>query len=167
MLDGAAQRTGAVLLVVALLDEQRLGVGGERERDLALGDPLGEAGGLELDDLHEIVLVERPEEHDVRDAVEELGLEDPLGFLEHLLAHLLGIVEVHRRGGEAHRRLALQELRADVARHDDDRVPEIDRATERVGEPAVLEDLEEDLDDVRGCLKKSCKYTSDNITNQG
>ena len=57
-------------------------------------------------------------------------------------------LKLERRRGEAHRGLALQQLRADVRGHDDDRVPEIHRAAERVGQAAVLQDLEQDLQHV-------------------
>ena len=40
------------------------------------------------------------------------------------------------------------EVASDVRRHDDDGVAEIDRASLRVGEPPVVEDLEEDVEDV-------------------
>ena len=149
MLDRAAQRTRAVLLVVALLDEQLLGLNRELEGDLPLDQALGEFRDLEVHDLHEVGLLQRPEEDDVGNAVQELGLEDALGLLEHLLAHLLRIGEAGRRGGKAHRGLALQELRADVGGHDDDRVPEVDGAPQRIGQPAVLEDLQEELQDIR------------------
>ena len=39
-------------------------------------------------------------------------------------------------------------MAADVRRHDDDGVPEVDRAALRVGEPAVVEDLQQDVEDV-------------------
>jgi hypothetical protein len=40
-------------------------------------------------------------------------------------------------------------LGSDVRGHDHDRVAEVDRSPLGVGEPAVLEDLEEDVEDVR------------------
>jgi hypothetical protein len=52
-------------------------------------EPFGEVGRFEFDDLDQVVLVERPEEDDVRDPVQELRLEDALRLLEHLLAHPL------------------------------------------------------------------------------
>ena len=50
---------------------------------------------------------------------------------------------------EADRRVALQLLGADVAGHDDDRVAEVDPAALRIGQVAVLQDLEEDVEDLR------------------
>src|SRR3712207_9582324 len=41
---------------------------------------------------------------------------------------------------------------ADVRRHDHDGVPEVDRARLGVGQPAVLEDLQQDVEDFRVSL---------------
>src|SRR5262249_54926122 len=62
--DRAAEGTGAVLLVVALFDQELLGLRGEFERDLALDQAAGELGHLQLDDLDQVVAIERPEEDD-------------------------------------------------------------------------------------------------------
>ena len=45
-----------------------------------------------------------------------------------------------------------QELGAEVRGHDDQRVAEIDRAPLAVGEPAVVEHLQQDVEHVRMCL---------------
>ena len=45
--------------------------------------------------------------------------------------------------------LALDQLRAEIARRDHDRVGEVDDPALAVGEPAVVEDLQEDVVDVR------------------
>jgi hypothetical protein len=44
------------------------------------------------------------------------------------------------------------EAGADVRGHDHDRVPEVDLAALRVGQLPVLEDLQQDVEDVRVCL---------------
>ena len=51
-------------------------------------------------------------------------------------------------GLEPHRALLLDEARADVRRHDDDRVLEVDTIAETVGEVAVFEHLQQDVEDV-------------------
>ena len=48
-------------------------------------------------------------------------------------------------GAEAHGGLLLDQLGADVGRHDDDGVAEVDLAAERVGDGAFLQDLEEEV----------------------
>ena len=72
VLDGPPERTGAVLLVVSLLDQQLLRLGRQHDRDLPVHEPQRELLDLEADDRREVVAVEGPEEHDVRDPVEEL-----------------------------------------------------------------------------------------------
>ena len=44
--------------------------------------------------------------------------------------------------------LVARKPRAEVAGHDDQRVAEVDLVAERVGEDAVLEDLQQDVGDV-------------------
>ncbi len=65
-------------------------------------------------------LLERLEDDDLVDPVQELGPE--------VLAHLLG--------------------RADVRGHDQDGVAEVDRAALAVGQPAVVEHLQQDVEDL-------------------
>ena len=90
------------------------------------------------------------EDDHVVDPVEELG---PEGLLElahdpglHVLVGDAGLVLGDR---EAHRRVVGDLLRADVRRHDHDRVTEVDGAALRVGQATVLEDLQQDVEDVR------------------
>ena len=86
------------------------------------------------------------------DAVEELGPEHLLDLVGHLLFHHLvdpfGVGVVVGDGVEAQARIALDELGADVAGHDDDRVPEVHLAPFGVGEVAVVEDLEQDVEHI-------------------
>ena len=83
------------------------------------------------------------EDDDLVDAVEELRSEDRaqrLGdsFLHLLVGGLVALAGVLR-----------DELAPDVAGHDDDRVLEVDGAALAVGQAAVVEDLEQDVEDVR------------------
>jgi hypothetical protein len=48
-----------------------------------------------------------------------------------------------------HRPFLLDETSADVRRHDDDGVLEIDRITQRVGQDAVLENLKQNVENIR------------------
>ena len=74
-----------------------------------------------VDDRAELLAGERFEDHDLVDPVQELGPE-PLG-------QVLG--------------------RANVRGHDHDRVAEVDRAAMAVGQPAVVEQLQEDVEHLR------------------
>ena len=93
--------------------------------------------------LDQLFFAQRTEDDDVVDAVQELGLEmracnsvhDLLGsFFEFFIA--------------CDSTFALQKRGADVRRHDQDRVLEIDDAAFAVGEAAVVHDLQENVEDV-------------------
>src|SRR5215213_139280 len=148
-LDRAAQRTGAHRGIPALLDEDVLGVLGQLQLEVVLGDLDANAVDHQVDDLLDLLLGELVEDDHLVDPVEELRSED---FFEvahdpvfHVVVRHAGLVG----DGEADRGV-LRDLRgADVRGHDHDRVAEVDRASLGVGEPAVLEYLKEDVEDVR------------------
>ena len=95
---------------------------------------LAEPADLQIDDLANLVRVERMEDHDLVDPVEELGQEAGLQGFHHGVAHLLLAAALL---GDL-----LDQLAADVAGHHDDRVGEIDRVALVVAQPAVVEDLQ-------------------------
>ena len=71
-------------------------------------DALQDLVDLKIDNLHQVGLGQLMEDNDVVEAIDELGFEDLLRFLEQLVAHRFVLVfaeRFHRR--EAHRRLAL------------------------------------------------------------
>ena len=78
------------------------------------------------------------EDDDLVDAVQELGPEVLPQRLEHLLAHRARTAPRAVRDG----------LAADVRRHDDDGVLEVDGATLAVGQAAVVEDLQQHVEHV-------------------
>src|SRR4051812_775423 len=149
-LDRPAKRAGAHRWVPALLDEQVLGVLGELELQFALRQRLADAAQEELDDRLDLLLLQLVEHDDVVDAVEELGAEDLLQLSHDPVLHVVvrdaGLVV---RDGEPERGVASDLLRADVRRHDHDRVTEVDRPPLRVRQAPVLQDLQEDVEDVR------------------
>src|SRR5581483_1967333 len=137
-LDRALERPRSIGGVEALLRDERLRVGRELERDLPLGQAPREDLRLLLDDLHELLGREVLEDDDLVDAVQELRPELSAQRVRHALAQEVGLF------GELG-----DERRADVARHDDHDVLEVDRAAVAVGEPAVVEDLQQHVEDVR------------------
>src|SRR4051794_32790102 len=149
-LDGPAQRTGAHGRVPALLDEEVLGALRELELQVALRERRADAPQEEVDDPLDLVLGELVEDDDVVDAVEELGPEDLLELAHDPRLHVVvrdpGLVVGDR---EAERRVPRDLARPDVRGHDHDGVPEVDRAALRVRQPPVLQDLQEDVEDVR------------------
>jgi len=59
---------------------------------------------------------------------------------------------VARDRAKAHRRLAFDQLGADVRGHDDNCVPEIDLAAKAVGDFALFQNLEQEMHDIRVSL---------------
>ena len=145
-LDGAAQRPRAQLRVVALLGEQQLRLGRELQAETLALELLRHPLDHQVDDLGDLRLAQLVEDDHLVDAVQELGAEAPLELLHHAFLHLLVGDRLARRA-EPDRRLA-QIGGAEVRRHDDHGVLEVDRAALGVGQAPVLQDLEEGVEDV-------------------
>ncbi len=75
VLDRPAERTRTVVGVEALGDDEVLGLVGEDEFQAAVGQPAADLRQLDVDDLLEVVLVQRVEHDHVVEPVEELGPE--------------------------------------------------------------------------------------------
>ena len=104
---------------------------------------LCEAGELDLDDAAHLAPLQAVEQDDLVDAVEEFGPEMRPNHAHHLLAHGGGILAF---------RLVHQKLRTEVRGHDDQRVAEIDGAALAIGQAAVVEHLQQHVEDIRVCL---------------
>ena len=100
---------------------------------------------LQLDDGADLLAPQRMEDDDLVDAVDELGPEMAAHHVHDLPAQPRLVLLVD--GAQAE--LALDQLRAEIARRDHDRVGEVDDPALAVGEPAVVEDLKQDVVDVR------------------
>src|SRR5262249_17598317 len=141
LLDGALERPGPVDRVVAAVREivtRRLA---ELEREVAIRQTECEPAELDVDDLPYVLAVERVKDDDVVDAVQKLRTEVLPERRQHLVAD--GLVRAACRGDG---------LAAEVGGHDDDGVLEVDRSTLAVGEPAVVEQLEQHVEHVVVCL---------------
>ena len=154
VLDDAAQRTGAIGHVVAELDDVLLGRIGDFELHLLRAQLVAHAGEHQVDDLGDLLDRQRAEDHGRVDAVEELRAEVLLQLDGDLLLHQLVRALLAVRVGRAHRpeaqaRVGLELLGAEVGGHDDDRVAEVDPPTLGVGQVPVLQDLEQDVEDLR------------------
>src|SRR6266852_3440280 len=90
------------------------------------------------------------EHDDLVDAVQELGPEGPLQLLLEASLDLL-ILAHFSRSAEAERvaPLLVGAGRAYVRGHDDDRIAEVHRPTMSVGQTAVVEDLQQRIEDFR------------------
>ena len=96
------------------------------------------------------VLRQRPEDHDLVDAVAELRTEAALELAHDFSLHLL---DAHLLRVEAHRAAQFPEaLRPDVRRHDDDRVAQVNALAAAVGDPALVERLQEEVQHARARL---------------
>ena len=140
LLDGAFEGAGAEGGVVAFVHEQVLGTVGDADGEVVVGESFGDVTELDVDDLTELVLAEGFEDDGFVDAVEELGPEDGFeGFVDVGVDFPVGAFV----GSEL-----LDLVGGDVAGHDDDGVFEVDGSAVAVGESAVVEDLEQDVEDV-------------------
>jgi hypothetical protein len=75
-LDRPLQRTGAVGGIPAGLDEHLLRGVGQFQRQAAFSEPVAQPPELDLDDLVQLLVLERLELDDLVDPVQELGPED-------------------------------------------------------------------------------------------
>src|SRR5690625_3698243 len=98
-LDCSAKRPRTVFHVITFVDQEQLGIFANVENDLLLGEALRNLVDFEFDNLHEVIAIERTENNDLIDPVEELGLKVPLGLIENLLFCLSKIVTVDSASG--------------------------------------------------------------------
>ena len=90
-----------------------------------------------------IVAAERAEDDDTVETVQELGAERPPDGLEHVAG-----VELAGPADEPHAR-SRRDRRAEVRGEDDHAVAQVHCAPAAIRQPAVVEDLEEDVPDLR------------------
>ena len=140
LLDHALQRPRAERRVVPLVGQLLQRGRADVEREVSLGEALAEPAHLHVDDPLDLPLAQRVEDDRLVDAVEELGPEERL---EHVLDGGLDLPIFRARRPEFLRGLA-----AEVARHHDDRILEVDRAALPVGQPAVVEHLQQHVEHV-------------------
>src|SRR3712207_2775439 len=147
-LQDALEGPGAERRVVARIRELVEGLGGELDCDVALDHLLPEALDLDLDNVAHVLALELVEDDDLVDPVEELGTEDLPELARDPALHLL-VGEALLAAAEAQGLGLVDGLSSDVGGHDEDHVLEVHSATLRVGELAILQDLEKDVEDVR------------------
>ena len=97
-------------------------------------------GDLDIDDGANILARQRMEHDDIVDPVDELRPEVLAEDFEHLGFHL----RVIRLAAEF-----LDTLRTQVGGHHDHGVAKIDGASLAIGQPAIVEHLEQDIEDIR------------------
>ena len=132
-LDGAFERAGAVNRVEAAVGDQRLGALGDFQRHFSAGEVPAQPLELDFDDRFDFFATEIVEDDRFVDPVQKFRLESiAQGGVDPPL-HLFAVL-----------RTELQNiLAAEVRRHDDDRVFEIDGSPLTVGHAAVFENLQQ------------------------
>src|SRR5262245_24329138 len=138
--DGAFEESRAVSRAESLLDQAVHG-GFSEGQALALAPHLPLDGGeIKLGNLFHFVLSQRREDHDLVDAVAELGRESSLSRLHD---RALDLVDIGRGLLSEPERfhVFLEILGAEVRGHDDDRVGEVDLLASPVCQPAFVESL--------------------------
>src|SRR3989475_2256606 len=139
-LNGSPERPGSELGIEALVREQLDRRVRELDLDVLRAQSPREFVEQEPGDLGELPVVERAEDDDLVDPVDELG---PEALPQDLHQLILELVEIAALACEL-----LDPVGAEVGGHDHDRVLVIDRPPLGVGQPAVVEDLEQDVEDV-------------------
>ena len=120
---------------------------GHRNADVALVKPLCKPVDHHRDDGIHVLFAQRTEDDHVVDTVDELGAHRLFERLHLPLLHVV-VIGLGVARTEAQLCLCLDLVRADVGRHDDDGVLEVDRPAVRIGQSAVVEDLEQDVEHV-------------------
>ena len=138
-MDRPLQRASPVHRVPASLDEQLACRFRDDQHDPAFVESLLEPCELDVHDCAQLILGQRLEHDDVVDAVQELGPEVVAQNRHDRLAHVVERPVCH----------FLDQLASQVGRHDQHRVAEVDRAPLTVGQAAVVEDLQQDVEDIR------------------
>src|SRR5579864_6100774 len=147
-LDRPLERPGPIALVVALLDEE---VDGRRGEAHFVAHPALHVLEQDRHDLRDMLPRERVEDDHIVQPVQELGVEHlvhlVLDPLLHFLEAALGVGRVEAE------RLALHDVPgADVGRHDHHGVLEVDHPAVVVGQVALVEHLQQDVEHVRMSL---------------
>ena len=141
--DRALERARAIDRVEAHVPQQFKGLFGQLQLQPALGQALLQPAQLDPRDLLDLVLVQRVEHDDVVQAVDEFRAEMRLDHAHHRGLHL----RVGLRAAVGRQLLDL--LRAQVGGHHDHGVAEVDRAPLAVGQAAVVQHLQQDVEHVR------------------
>jgi hypothetical protein len=92
------------------------------------------------DDAAHVLAGERPKDDDAVDAVDELRPEALMNRLGHQLRRERGGDMCHEAGARV-----LPDRAAEIRRQDDDAVAEVNGVPLRIGEPAIVEDLQEQI----------------------
>src|SRR5579862_6867669 len=149
LLQCTAQRTRPVAAIgQSLVKDPLLGFVRNCDRDRFLRQVRIELRDHEFQNLDQIRLVQSHEDDDFIETVKELGIESALDFILYEFFNLVGN-RIFLGRGKAQAFASLQVTGADVRRHDDNRVLEVDCVAESVGQLAVFKNLQQDVENIR------------------
>src|SRR5581483_2896264 len=135
--------------VEAFLDQRVLRGLGQLQLHVTLLQTLLHLAEQDVDDALEVVLRQRIEDDDLVDTVEQLWTEGLAQRLLHGAGQLLLLAGARLVGLQETEAGALELLGAQVGGHDDNRVAEVHGVTVAVCQPAILQDLQQDVEDLR------------------
>src|SRR5574344_1689109 len=149
-LNSSLHRTGTKLRIESgLCEEADCGIG-EFEVDTIALEHLLYTTDLQGDNLTNLRFGERQEHNGLVYTVEELGTD---GFLQHLHDVLLGFIDYRVVVAAIHLlHLTLNVLTTQIGGHDDNGILEVDYPTLIIGEPAIVEHLQQDVEYIGMCL---------------
>src|SRR5690606_2545817 len=149
-LDGAVGRAGAKLLVVALVREEILRLVGQLNIVTELDNPIEQLAERDVDDFVYVLPLQRVEHDHIVKPVQEFRAEGTLQRMLDRRLHVFLFRLAFRGSGKADSGSEiLQVTYADVTRHYDDGVPEVDPAAEAVGQDTVIKHLQQDVEHIR------------------
>mmetsp|Transcript_80341 Transcript_80341/g.203187 ORF Transcript_80341/g.203187 Transcript_80341/m.203187 type:complete len:256 (+) Transcript_80341:514-1281(+) len=152
--DGTVQWPGTISGVEALLDNPRLEAIRERHVEPSLAQTSEYLAELHLCDVAHILACQRPENHHIVQAVQELWPEKTLHLLVHQVLHLAVVAIIIFIGClEAQAQAAASSLlygaATQVRCHDDQSIGKGDSAALGVCEPAIVQHLQHHVENIR------------------
>ena len=109
---------------------------GQLQADATLSQQVAQIARLDIHDLQQVLFCQAAEDNDLVNPVEKFRPEGAVQLLQHPLPRCLGPQ-------------FLDPTAADVAGHDDDGIAEIHRAPMTIGQPPLVEQLEQRVEDLR------------------
>src|SRR5579885_2798746 len=145
------RRTRSILLVEAFAQEQLTYLVADLQGDSLLAQARAHLGEQQVEDLVEILLAQRAEDHHLVDTVDELRTEHALQSLHRFGAHRLmllitlvlafGLPEADPRGSP-------EIAAARVTGHDHNGILEVNRAALTIRQATVVHDLQQRVEDL-------------------
>ena len=148
LLDIPLDRSCSVRGIVSCVRDKLFGRVREPDRDLSVLKSLVEVRDDQIDDARNIILAQRREEDDLVKPVEKLRTEMRVKKLHNGILGLLADLFRFRMAVQICQDL----LRSDIGSHDQDRVLKVDGPSLGVRDPAIVENLQQDIEYIRMCF---------------